>query len=104
MVTSFYFQHADGSETPDQFKAGQYLSFRLSKDDLGTDQAAAGESGRTNNVCQPATSIHQMVSNIITMIAITITMMNRIMRNNQTVSLLYQMVPSILVILMTVLY
>ena len=34
----------------------------------------AGESGRTNNVCQPATSIHQMVSNIITMIAIT--MMN----------------------------
>ena len=45
-----------------------------------------------------------MVSNIITMIAITITMMNRIMRNNQTVSLLYQMVPSILVILMTVLY
>ena len=28
-------------------------------------QAAAGESGRTNNVCQPASSRHQMVPNMI---------------------------------------
>ena len=64
---------------PQQWRGWSWQTRGWSEDDLGTDQAAAGESGRTNNVCQPANSSHQMVPNIIIMMTTTTMMVAMLM-------------------------
>ena len=36
-VTSFYFRNIDGSQVPDNFKPGQYLSLGIPKEAMGND-------------------------------------------------------------------